>query len=219
MKTIVCISGSNIKHAQENSTSLKVCKLIEIILHRDISREISVQIIPLVKFELKPCIGCGKCYKLNKCVNDNNFNNIYETLCNADAFFIVAAHYAPIPSKLAMLLEKVEQISFLKRFNQENYRSPLYQKPVGIIGHGGGTEEIHKLYLTSVNDNIWNALSYPVEMNIIGVDSEQPRGTTFPVKEVKRNYKSVFPIQEYDWNDIETRITPLINKIINQILH
>jgi multimeric flavodoxin WrbA len=219
VRNIVCISGSNIKHAKEKSTSLKVCRLIETILNRETNKNITVQIIPLVEHELKPCVGCGKCYDQNQCAKDNVFNHIYGTLCSADALFIVAAHYAPIPSKLSMLLEKIEQIAFLKRFNQENYRSPLYRKPVGIIGHGGGTEEINKLYRISVIDNIWNALSYPVEMNIIGLDNEQPRGITFPVKEVKKNPLSFFPIQDYDWTDIETRLIPLVHNVINQVLN
>jgi len=214
---IVCVSSSNIKHAGENSTSLRVCKLIKVMAERKITGNIQVEIIPLVNFDLKPCIGCGGCYNQDKCKNDNEFNNIYNILCKADAIFIVSAHYAPIPSKLAMLLEKVEQLAFLKRFNNESYRSPLFGKPVGIIGHGGGTGEMHKYYKEPVIDSICNALSYPVEMNIIGVDAEQPRGVTFPVKCVKKANNSVFPVQEYDWSDIGARIEPLVNKVIEEI--
>jgi hypothetical protein len=60
-------------------------------------------------------------------------------------------------------------------------------------------------------------LSYPVEMNIIGVDENQPRWVTFPVKKVKKADNSIFPIQEYDWNDIEARIEPLVNKVIEAV--
>jgi multimeric flavodoxin WrbA len=211
---IVCISSSNIKHARENSTSLKVCKLINEMLVRKVCCDVKTEIIPLVDYELKPCIGCGACFNVDKCVHDNEFNSIYGILCKADALFVISAHYAPIPSKLAMLLEKVEQLAFLKRFNDESYRAPLFEKPVGIIGHGGGTEEIHKYYKEPVINSIWNALSYPIEMNIIGVDEEQPRGVTFPIKTVKKVDNSIFPEQEYDWNDIEMRLEPLVNKVI-----
>lgn len=214
---VVCISASNIKHAGDNSTSLKVCKLIEKIVHRETSSNAEVEIIPLVDYELKPCIGCGNCFKQDECMNDDSFNRIYLTLCKADALFLIAAHYAPIPSKLSMLLEKIEQLAFLKRFNNEAYRSPLYKKPVGIVGHGGGTGEMHKFYRVPVIDSIWNALSYPVEMNVIGVDSEQSRGITFPVKEVLKHHESIFPVQEYDWNDIDMRLTPLVHNVINEV--
>ena len=116
-----------------------------------------------------------------------------------------------------MLLEKVEQLAFLKRFNDESYRAPLFGKPVGIIGHGGGTGEIHKCYKGPVIDSIWNALSYPVEMNVISVDEEQPRGVTFPVKYVKKANNSIFPVQEYDWSDIEKRLEPLVSKVIEDM--
>ena len=214
---IVCISASNIKHAGDNSTSLKVCKLIEEIAYKETSGIAEVKIIPLVNYELKPCIGCGKCFEHNECVNDTDFNNIYNVLCSADALFIISAHYAPIPSKLSMLLEKIEQLAFLKRFNNENYRSPLFGKPVGIIGHGGGTSEMHELYKAPVVDSIWNALSYPVEMKIIGVDSDHPRGITFPVKEVMKHDKSVFPVQKYDWDDISMRLAPLVHNVVKEM--
>jgi multimeric flavodoxin WrbA len=216
---VVCISASNMRHAGDNSTSLKVCRLIEKIVHDETLGNTKIDIIRLVNYELKPCIGCGKCFKKDECVNDDKFNRIYFTLLKADALFFVAAHYAPIPSKLSMLLEKIEQLAFLRRFNNEEYRSPLYRKPVGIVGHGGGVGEMHSLYRVPVIDSIWNALSYPVEMNIIGVNDEQPRGITFPVKEVKKHRESIFPVQEYDWNDIETRLIPLVHNVVNEVLN
>ncbi len=103
---------------------------------------------------------------------------------------------------------------FLKRFNNDSYRSPLYGKPAGIVGHGGGMGETHRFYQGLVIDSIWNALSWPIEMNIIGVDDEQPRGMTFPVKAVKKVDGSVFPVQEYDWRDIASRLEPLVDKVI-----
>ncbi len=214
---IVCISASNIKHSGENSTSFKVCRLIQKLINRRESSDIEISIVSLKDFELIPCIGCGGCYKADKCHIDNDFNKVYHFLCKADALFIVSAHYAPIPSKLSMLLEKIEQLAFLKKFNDENYRSPLYGKPVGIVGHGGGTEGTYKYYKTPVIDSIWNALSYPIEMNVIGIDDEQPRGVIFPVKKVTRVEDSIFPVQEYDWPDIEKRVSPLINNVLEKL--
>lgn len=215
---IVCISASNMKFAGNNSTSLKTCNLIKDIIERKTSKEAKVEVISLVDYELKPCIGCGKCIDMDSCINDINFSNIYKILMKADALFIVSAHYAPIPSKLSMLLEKIEQLAFLKRFRNEDYRSHLFHKPVGIIGHGGGTKEIIEYYKSPVLDTIWNALSYPVEMNIIGLDDEQKHGVVFPVKRVTKDINSVFPIQEYDWMDIEKIINPLIDSVLENIL-
>lgn len=215
---LVCISSSNIKHAKENSTSLKICELIKDLVTKTIYNNIDIDIVPLVDYEMNPCVGCGKCFKVDKCIYDDNFNKIYSLLSNADGLFIVSPHYAPIPAKLSILLEKIEQLAFLKRFNDEQYRSPLFEKPVGIVGHGGGTEEIIKYYKIPVLDTITNALSYPVEMKIIGVDDKYPNGVVLPVKTVRKDNNSIFPIQEYDWKDIEKRLTPLINNVLEALV-
>ena len=213
---VVCISASNIKHARDKSTSLKVCRLIKEMVDKATDYKAEIEIIPVVDYEFQACIGCGECFKKDECVNDDDFNRIYAILSKADALFIVSAHYAPIPAKLSMLLEKIEQLAFLKKFNDKTYHCALFGKPVGIIGHGGGEGDLYKQYKTPVIDSIWNALSYPVEMNIIGVDNEQHRGVVFPVGSVKRESKSIFPIQEYDWNDIESRLRPLVSNVVNE---
>jgi hypothetical protein len=109
-----------------------------------------------------------------------------------------------------MLLEKMEQIAFLPRFHNDNDRSPLYHKPVGIIGHGGGTEAIIKGYKNVVINTIANALMYPIEMDIVGINEEWPYGVVFPIKEVHKEEDSIFPIQIYDFLDIRKRIEPLV---------
>lgn len=214
---ITCISASNIKHAKEYSTSLRICYLIKEFLNNEIDKNLDIQIIPLVDYEFKPCIGCGKCYLKDKCVIDDVFNDVYEKIKKSDGLFIVSAHYAPIPSKLAMLLEKMEQLTFLPRFNDENNKSSLYKKPVGIIGHGGGTEEIIKGYKGVVLNTISNALGYPIEMKIIGVNEQWPNGIAVPIKKVINDPISIFPIQVYDWEDIKNRIKPLIINVTKEL--
>lgn len=215
---ITCISASNIKHAKDYSTSSKICSLIEEMVIKKSKSLIKVEVIKLVDYELSPCIGCGKCFKKTVCVYDEDFNNIYSKVIKSDGLFVVSAHYAPIPSKLSMLLEKMEQLTFFPRFHKEEYRSPLYKKPVGIIGHGGGTEEIIKGYKGVVLNTIANALSYPIEMNILGVNEEWPNGIALPIQEVIKDENSIFPIQKYDWEDIKVRIEPLVNNMIGNII-
>lgn len=215
--TIVCMSASNIKHAGQDSTSLKTCNLIKNMIKAKNHDKVNVQIIPLINYELKPCIGCGKCFNKEMCIHDSAFNEIYNIIIKADGLFVVSAHYAPIPAKLSMLLEKVEQLTFLKRFNDENYRSPLFNKPAGIIGHGGGTEDIIQYYKEPVLDSIWNALSYPVEMDIIKINDDKDNGIVLPVKNVRKIENSIFPVQEYDWDDIEERLNPLVDRVLAKI--
>jgi multimeric flavodoxin WrbA len=213
---VVCISASNMKNAGENSTSLKVCRLIEIMISREISKDACVETIALVDAELEPCTGCGGCFELGQCNASDDFNSIYSRIAGADAVFIVSPHYTPIPAKLSMLLEKMEQISFLRWFHDNTYRPAVYGIPVGIIAHGGGSDEIVlRSYKAMVLDTIANALQ-TIMMDVVGLDEEWPNGIVFPVKEVQKDEKGIFPVQLYDWKDIRDRIAPLVEKVMEK---
>lgn len=214
---IVCISASNIKHARTRSTSTKVCEIVKEIVSEEVIEDLEIKILRLTDYEFIPCEGCGSCYYEGTCPFDDNFSQIYNQLKKADAVFIVSAHYAPIPSKLSILLEKMEQIIFVRRFHDKNVHSPLYNKPVGIIAHGGGTDEIAKSYESVVIRPIANALSWPIEMDIASGGRDWPLGVAFGIKEVRRDFDSVFPIQIYDWRKIRKEIKPLVRNVCKKI--
>jgi hypothetical protein len=113
-----------------------------------------------------------------------------------------------------MLLEKMEQLSFLRWFHDNTYRSPLHGIPVGIVAHGGGSDEtvLHS-YKAMVLDTIANALQ-TIMMEVVGLNEEWPNGIVFPVKEAQKNEKGIFPVQLYDWDDIRDRVTPLVEKVM-----
>lgn len=211
---VLNISAANMVHAKKESTSLAVCQIIERIIKTKLTgNDMQIENIRLVDAGLSPCTGCGKCFKMNKCYSDDYFNNIYSRIAQSDALFIVSPHYAPIPAKLCMLLEKMEQISFLNRFHEINYRPIVYKIPVGIIAHGGSsTEAALRSYKEMVLDTIANALQ-TVMMDVVGLDEERPTGIAFPVKEVLRDEDEIFPLQLYDWADVENRLTPLVLRV------
>ena len=214
---VLCISASNMKLAGDKSTSLIACQIIEKIIKTRLKRnDIQVDFIRLLEAKLKPCSGCGKCFQTNRCSASDDFNTIYCQITNSDAIFIVSPHYAPIPAKLSMLLEKMEQISFLHWFHDKSYQPIVYKKPVGIIAHGGGNEDwAMRSYKAMVLDTIENALQ-TIMMDVVGVDDKWPNGVVFPVKEVKINENNIFPVQLYDWADVENRLTPLVEKVIQK---
>ena len=214
---VLSISAANMVHAKKESTSLTVCQIIEKIIKTKLTgNDIQIENIRLVDAGLSPCTGCGKCFMMNKCWNDDCFNNIYSRIAQSDALFIVSPHYAPIPARLCMLLEKMEQISFLNRFHDINYHPIVYKIPVGIIAHGGGsTDAALRSYKDMVLDPIANALR-TIMMDVVGLDEEWPAGISFPVKEVLRDEDEIFPLQLYDWADIENRLTPLVLEVIEK---
>ena len=214
---VLSISASNMVHAKKESTSLEVCQIIEKIIKTKLTGNgVQLEIIRLVDAGLSPCTGCGKCFMMNKCCTDDSFNNIYSRIAQSDALFIVSPHYAPVPAKLCMLLEKMEQISFLNRFHNINYRPIVYKVPVGIIAHGGGSDDAAlRSYKDMVLDTIANALR-TIMMDVVGLNEEWPTGIALPVKEALQDEDEIFPVQLYDWADVENRVTPLVLNVIEK---
>jgi multimeric flavodoxin WrbA len=214
---ILCISAANMKYAADKSTSLITCQIIENIiknkLHKD---DAQVNVIKLANAVLSPCTGCGECFKTGRCGVNDDFNDIYAQIAAAEAVFIVSPHYTPIPSKLCMLLEKMEQISYLPWFHDSRHQPKVQGIPVGIIAHGGGSGERElRSYKAMVLDTIANALQTAM-MEVVGLNADWPTGVVFPAKEVKRESGQTFPIQFYDWADIEGRVTPLVVKVMER---
>lgn len=219
---ITCISTSNTKLIGENSTSTKVCNLIGDIIKREYSEPIEVRTVPLVNYDFKSCILCGECAKTNGCVYDKDFNDIYDQMGKSDAIFFVVPHYAPIPSKLIMIFEKINEIMYAGWVNDQNFTSPITKKIVGIIGHGGcaESEEVLKHYHDNLITPVAGTLA-SLSFDITGVDENFKYGAAFGLRD-KNCYEevenSVFPGIIQDWELIESRITPLVKKVTDKAL-
>jgi hypothetical protein len=37
------------------------------------------------------------------------------------------------------------------------------------------------------------------------------------VKTVQKSEKALFPVQSYDWADIENRVTPMVEKVVKMV--
>jgi len=209
---VTCISASNIiGKGLKNGTSYEVCEIIinEII---KISQKVDSNIIELKNQAIQSCVGCGKCYHSHRCVFDDDFNNIYVEIIKSDLVFIVSPHYAPIPSKLSALLEKMEQITFLHWGKDNNYQSEVYGKKVGVISHGGGGTWVLDSYKKMVNDTIANALD-TIQMKVVPFNNEWNTGISLPVEKVTFQCNEFFPYQEYDWEYITNRIKEYVEMV------
>lgn len=70
-----------------------------------------VRMIELADYDLSSCSVCYRCASLRRCDQQDGFNKIYDECLWADAIVIVSPYYAPIPSKLSALLERIMSIS------------------------------------------------------------------------------------------------------------
>lgn len=209
---ILCISATNILHSKKNSVSQIICdKIVEILKEKDVVCEI----VDLREYSLYPCIGCGKCYESKRCCNDLGFNEIYDKVIKSDGMFLISPHYAPIPAKLSMILEKMEEITFLHWWKDDTYRSEVYGLPVGVISHGGASEWALKSYKAMVNDTIANALD-TIQCRVVPYNVEWDTGISLPVQKVIEK-ETIFPIQEYDWHLITQKLAEYIELVLKEI--
>jgi len=174
------------------------------------------EVVALVNKVIEPCIGCGCCVKNGACVIPDDFSSIYNKISLADGIVFVAPHYAPIPAKLCALLERIESIAFLNRWNDPAWSPPLQGKPVVLIGHGGAVgDDMQKFYNDVVLIPLKNALGYPVEAQIVRVEEWPYIGVITGPSAVHEG--GIFPIQEFNWQDIEKKFVPLAASLCRAI--
>lgn len=207
----ICISASNILNSSCQSTSYKFCNIIKNTLELN---SISCEIIDLREYNLSPCVGCGKCYDSKRCCIDKDFNTIYDKIVKSSCVFFVSPHYAPIPAKLCMLLEKMEEITFLHWWKDNTYRAETYKIPTGIISHGGGSSWALSSYKAMVNDTIANALD-TIQCRIIPYNDKWNTGISIAVDHIEEA-DCVFPVQKYDWDSIEGIIREYVNCVVGE---
>ena len=208
---VACISAANIEVARDHSASLRACELVRDLLGEECP-DAAVEIVPLIDYEMKSCRMCGQCLATQRCARDDAFNQVFEKMIAADGIFVVVPHYAPLPSKLMILFEKMEEIAFLNWSANGNYRFPLYQKPAGVIGHGGqpATEAVLAYYQRSLVEPVSMALS-SVSMRVIGAGAKQPTGVSFGIRSITKRDDSIFVDIQHDWDEVRQRIAPLVH--------
>ncbi len=163
-----------------------------------------------------PCVGCGKCWASHRCILNDDFNDIYTKIIFCDSVVIVSPHYAPIPAKLAALLERMEQITFLHWARDKSYKSEIYGKPTGVISHGGGEAWALQSYKHMVNDTIANALD-TIQLRLIPFDDEWNTGISLPVEKASFTNHAIFPVQQYDWENLTQHISGYMEQIVKSL--
>ena len=218
---IICISASNVKNMRNNSVSTKTCEFIKDIVLSKYQKDAEVEIVRLLDYDLQPCIMCTGCAETGLCLYDEAFNQIYSQLIESDGIFVVCPHYATIPVKLVMILEKLQEMAFILMCkNQRSGKKDkftLLGKPIVIIGHGGMTGEIEEPYTKALLDPLSYAFA-SVQMKVIGLNEEK-KGVVFGVKDYVMTDEKLLPDAVHDWDQIQQIISPIIKnmfELINQ---
>jgi len=184
-RKVLCVSASNnFRPGVQETSSYRICKAV-LKEAKSLDKEIDGEIIELKDLTPNPCIDCIECYGTKRCAIDPVFNQLYEKIIASNFLFIVTPHYAPIPAKLCMLLEKMESITFEHWGRDNSYQSEVFGIPTAVISHAGGSEnvQVRKGYKKIVNDPIANALN-TIQLKLISFSDEWDTGICVcPIKE------------------------------------
>jgi multimeric flavodoxin WrbA len=210
---IVCISAANVIGARQHSASVQACQIIADLMKIE-RPDAEVEIVPMLDYEMKPCTMCGECLQTQRCSEDEAYNQIFEKILAADGVFVVIPHYAPFPSKVMILLEKLEEMTFLGFSNDEkNFRAPISGKPLGVIGHGGQiTAEALDYYQKALVEPLAMAFM-SCGFKVINAGDKQPYGISFGIQSLHKPEGSIFVKIEHDWPAIQQRIQPLVKNL------
>jgi NAD(P)H-dependent FMN reductase len=154
---------------------------------------------------------CEECMPSNKCTRNPDFNKLTDKLKTSDGIFFVIPHYAPVPSKLIILFEKIEEIFFLNTCQDKKFSFSLSDKPVGIIAHGGMIENYEKYYQENILVPMKNVLR-AIRMDVIEIDDKP--GVMFGAKDYNEQEKTITPGIEHDWEMIKQKVTPLVDEFM-----
>lgn len=153
---IVVILGSNRNSGKHSIVKDNLC-----------NAEHKIEFVELSKMSVSGCTACEECTRFGMCVlpKDDDFDLILSKMETCDALFIVTPIYAPIPSKLAALLERLLSISFFGGKIGGNDK-PLLNKKVAIVSYGAnGIYDSTSLQIMTqqlfTNDYSFNRVDYP----------------------------------------------------------
>lgn len=100
-------------------------------------RDVDIEICELANLNLKNCCGTGECIKTPemRCVhNDDDFNKLFDKINESDAVLFIVPKYAPYPSKIMALMERIMAISY---WGYEQYGKmdefAFAKKPAAIV--------------------------------------------------------------------------------------
>jgi len=101
------------------------------------SNDHKLSFIELSKLEIKSCIACEECTLNGQCTlpDNDDFISTINIVENNEALLIVTPIYAPIPSKLVAIFERLLSVSFFGGKIGGNIK-PLHNKKVGVVSYG-----------------------------------------------------------------------------------
>lgn len=87
--------------------------LLSILNEELLSKDIITEFITLSGKKINHCIHCDKCKGLNRCIQEDDFNNIYEKVLENRGLVVGSPVYVGAPTSLLMaFIQRTTYISF-----------------------------------------------------------------------------------------------------------
>ena len=207
---ILAISCSNVLHKQEDSISTRVCTLAEKILQQR-QPGLLTETLRLGEVSLANCVFCGRCAETGRCARDPAFNAVYQKMVQSDALVLVIPFYSIVPSKLTMLLEKLNQVYYTAWIKDSQARFALSGKKIALIAHGGSVLRENPSAMTNYVELLLKPLNYSLQsLGFQLVGDGRVKGVAFGCEGYQQSEESLFPDLLQDWDEIESLIIPLL---------
>jgi multimeric flavodoxin WrbA len=178
---------------------------------------IHVETIRLVDYKLSNCIFCGQCLHAEQCIYDEDFNQIYQKLKESDRIVLVVPFYSVIPSKLTMIMEKVNQIYYTAWLKNPDLAFALRGKKIAVIAHGGSVLQdnpnVEQVYRSLLLQPLHYSLT-SFGFDVVGLDGDHVQGRTFGVEGYDNREDAIFPDMIHNWIEIKDTISPLVDQLI-----
>jgi multimeric flavodoxin WrbA len=192
-----------------------VCELAEKIACRQ--REgVVTETLQLCDYKLANCIFCGRCADEGRCAYDAGFNAVFQKLCQSDAFILVVPFYSVIPSKVTMLMEKINQLAYTAWIKHPQAQFTLAGKRAAIIAHGGSVLRDNPAATINYTELLLKPLNYSLKslgLDVVGPGDENALGVVFGIERFAESEDSIFPDMLHNWEEVEAVISPLVTRI------
>jgi multimeric flavodoxin WrbA len=97
--------------------------------------------IKMSEIKIEGCVDCKECSRTGVCIlpsgKNDMFHNVFDRLKNADVILIVTPVYAPIPSRLVAMFERLLSVSYYSNEIGKLER-PLKNKKTAIVSYDSG---------------------------------------------------------------------------------
>jgi len=101
---------------------------------RELNLPYSFDFIRLAEVNIGSCNSCYKCADERKCIIEDDFQETFQRLINADCIFVISPVYAPIPSRLSALFERLTSLLFLTELINTS-KNPLLGKKAAVFNY------------------------------------------------------------------------------------